>query len=141
MKKKNEIVQPVVSGNRFEVGFQILNQWLCLRQKGGSVTSFFKDNLIKNVAIYGMGALGERLYDELKDSEVAVLYGIDRMASSKNIYGLKIYSSCEIAFPETEVIVVTPVQDYHTIVKGLEEKTNAVIMSLEDILDYCIAER
>ena len=141
MKKKNEIVQPVVSGNRFEVGFQILNQWLCLRQKGGSVTSFFKDNLIKNVAIYGMGALGERLYDELKDSEVAVLYGIDRMASSKNMYGLKIYSSCEIAFTETEVIVVTPVQDYNTIVLGLEEKTNAVIMSLEDILDYCIAER
>lgn len=141
MKKQREKVQPVISGERFEIGFQILNRWFCLRQNGGSITSFFKDNLIQRVAIYGMGALGERLYDELKDDGITVAYGIDRIAASKNISGLRIYGSDEIAFPETEMIVVTPVQDYWAIVKGLEEKTDAVIMSLGDILDYCTAER
>lgn len=140
MKRQKEMAQPAVSGKRFEIGFQILNHWLRLRQKGRTLIPFFKDNMVMSIAIYGMGALGERLYDELKNSGITVAYGIDRIAASINIPELKIYGSEENAFPETEVIVVTPVQDYWAIVRGLEKKTKAVIISLEDILDYCMAE-
>ena len=139
MKKQKITVQPVVSDKRFEVGFHILNQWLYLRQRGKGLKLFFQDNLIESVAIYGMGILGERLFDELKEDGITVKYGIDRIASSKNIPDLKIYSSEEETFQKIDVIVVTPVQDYWAITNVLEMKTVAAIVSLKDVIDYCRA--
>lgn len=139
MIKRKNLEYPIVSSKRFEIGFHILNHWLDLRQQGKKLTSFFCDNLIKNIAIYGMGALGERLYNELKNSEVIVKYAIDRIADQKNRQDLKIYSSEEKTFPEIDAIVVTPVQDYWAIVSFLETKTSAAIVSLEDVVNYCIA--
>lgn len=81
--------QPKVTSKRFEMGFYIFNQWLYLRQKGKQLYLFFEDNQIENIAIYGMGALGERLYDELKDSSISVRYAIDRIADSKIFQDLK----------------------------------------------------
>ncbi len=132
------MMQPAVSGKRFEVGFHILNQWLHIRQNGKNLLPFFEDNLVGSIAIYGMGALGERLYQELKGSKVVVKYGIDRMASSKDAAELKLYCSDESSFPDTDIIVVTPVQDYWEIVRILETKTGAAIVSLADVIDYCI---
>ena len=63
MTRQENIIQPIVSSKRFEIGFYILNQWLDLSQRGRKLTPFFDDNLIKNIAIYGKGALGERLYN------------------------------------------------------------------------------
>ncbi len=131
-------MQPAISGKRFEVGFHVLNQWLCLRQNGKTLLPFFEDNLIENIAIYGMGALGERLYCELKGSKVLVKYGIDRMAASKAGTELKLYHSDESNIPDSDAIVVTPVQDYWEIVRILERKTGAAIVSLADVIDYCI---
>ena len=135
---KKNINQPLVLSKRFEIGFYILNQWLDLRQHGKNLIPFFKDNLIKTIAIYGMGLLGERLYEELKDGEIIVKYGIDRIAESKSGQELKIYSSSEKTFPEIDAIVVTPVQDYWVIVEQLEIKTDAAIVSLEDVVNYCV---
>lgn len=139
MKRQKKEIHPVVSEKRFEIGFHLFDQWLCMRQKGKMLLSFFEDNLIESAAIYGMGALGERLYDELRDSGVIVRYAVDRIAASKNIPGLKIYGSDVNALPDVDVVVVTPVQDYPEIVKLLEMKTDAAIISLKDIIDYCMA--
>lgn len=125
-----------MSANRFEQNFHILNKWLCLRQRGQSLLPYFEDNLIKNVAIYGMGALGERLYDELKDMSVGVSYAIDRMAEQKKIKDLIIYGLDKTNYVQTELVIVTPVHDYWGIVETLKDKVQAPIVSLEDIVDY-----
>lgn len=138
MKKQGKTAQPAVSEKRFEIGFHLLNRWLYLRQNGKSLVSFFRDNLVESIAIYGMGALGERLFDEVKDSEISVDYGIDRIADLKGRTDMQIYGTGEDIFPKTEVIVVTPVQDYWAIVELLEAKTDAAIISLEDIIEYCL---
>ena len=132
------MTKAVVTGKRFEIGFQILNRWLFLSQNGKTLIPFFHNNFIKNIAIYGMGVLGERLYDELKNSDIVVKYGIDRIAKSKNISGIKIYDIDEKYFHNIDVIVVTPVQDYWAIVELLEQRTEAVILSLDDIVEYCM---
>ena len=84
-----------------------------------------------------MGALGERLYQELKDSGIFVEYAIDRLASSKERLGFSVYGSEEKRFPQTDAVVITPVQDYWAIVEELETKTDAALVSLEDVVDYC----
>lgn len=136
MKKKT---QPLVPEQRFVLGFQILSQWLHLKQDGKTLIPFFEDNFIKNIAIYGMGVLGERFYQELQGSGIKICYAIDRFAASKNKPGFQIYSLDEAHWPEVDAIVVTPVQDYWGIVELLEKKTDAVILSLHDIVDYCMA--
>lgn len=123
------------STNRFEQNFHILNKWLCLRQRGQSLLSYFEDNLLLSAAIYGMGAMGERMFDELQSLPVEIAYGIDRMAGKK-IPGLKIYDLNIKEYPPTDVIIVTPVSDYWNIVEQLKDKTDAPIVSLEDVVDY-----
>lgn len=125
-----------MSANRFEQNFHILNKWLCLRQRGQSLLPYFEDNLIKKVAIYGMGALGERLYDELKELSIEVSYAIDRMAEDKEIEGLDICGLDVTNYRQTELVIVTPVHDYWGIVDALKDKVQAPIVSLEDVVDY-----
>lgn len=136
MKKKTQLSVPE---ERFVIGFQILSQWLHLKQDGKTLIPFFEDNLIENIAIYGMGVLGERFYQELQDSRISIHYAIDRFAALKNKPGFKIYSLDEVSWPDVDAIVVTPVQDYWSIVELLEKKTDAAILSLQDIVDYCAA--
>ncbi len=139
MKKCRKREQPLVSQDRFRIGFRILDQWLSLRQRGGTLLPFFRDNRIETVAIYGMGALGERLYQELRDSGIFVKYGIDRMAASKESRDFTVYSSGEENLPEADAVVITPVQDYWAIAGQLETKTKAALVSLGDVVDYCEA--
>lgn len=135
-----EMEQPKVTGKRFETGFHILNQWLCLRQRGGRLFPYFEENLVGRAAIYGMGALGERLYEELQGGGVSVVYAVDRAAGKKHIPGLKIYGLEEEELPDADVMIVTPVQDYWPVVAMMETKTKAAIVSLEDIIEYCAPE-
>lgn len=126
-----------VSMERFKFGFDILNRWLYVKQNGGSLSSYFKDNRVGSVAIYGMGELGKRLLEEMQACKIPVKYAIDRMADAKGMAGLDIYDSSADRFPETDAIVVTPVQDYWDIVGLLEPKTGAAIISLKDVVEYC----
>jgi len=134
--KKKRIEDTVVSTNRFETGFNLFNKWLKLKNEGKTLIQYFTDNEIKTVAIYGMGAIGERLFQELSIIGIKVIYAIDRIANSKNIEGLKIIG-LEDEYQEVDLIVVTPIQDFYDIEEMLEVKTDADIVSLEDVIDYC----
>ena len=79
-----------------------------------------------------MSFVGQRLYEELKDSDIKVSYSIDKNAAS-------IYADIDIldpndVLPQTDAIVVTAVYFYNEIEEMLEKKTDAKILSFEDIL-------
>lgn len=126
--------------NRFELFYHILVKWLSIRQKNKTLAPYFEYNFISNVAVYGMGALGERLVDELEDSRVKVSFAIDRMADSKKFESLSVFGLDEDNYPHTELVIVTPVHDYWEIVELLQDRINVPIVSLEDIVDYCWSE-
>lgn len=129
-------VQPLPSSDRYRIGFGLLNRLMYKTQHGIGLNSYFRDNHLERIAIYGMGALGERLYDEISKTDVTVSYAIDRMAGEMRIQGLTVMDSAEKHFPDVDAIIVTPVQDYWDIVHILEEKTDIPIVSLEDVIDY-----
>lgn len=112
--------------------YQVLIEWLRIRQEGKSLESFFTKNGYKTVAIYGMKELGERLYDELKDSEIEVKYIIDKNAD-------EIYAELEVVDPDdylenVDVVVVTAIHYFDEIEETLSDKVDFPIVSLEDIL-------
>lgn len=84
------------------------------------------------------GVLGKRLYEELQNSEIKIRYAIDRNPGAKTKLDFEVYGLKEPALSSVDAIVVTPVYDYWPIVGSLEMKTNAPILSLKDIVDYCV---
>ena len=111
---------------------KLYDQWLQTKQEGKSMVEYFHQNHINSIAVYGMSFVGQRLYEELKDSDITISYAVDKNAAG-------IYADVDILtpdddLPQTDAIVVTAVYFFNEIEELLEEKTTAKILSLEDIL-------
>ncbi len=111
--------------------YHILNHWLDLRQGNRTLYSYFHDRGYQKVAIYGMKEFGQRLYYELKDTDIK-LYLIDK-AADKIWFEDDILSPAE-SIPETDVIVVTAVYYFKDIQKELNKKVKCPIISLQEIV-------
>lgn len=117
----------------FQDHYSLLNHWLEIKNEGKSVASYFEDMGYHHIAIYGMAELGTRLMEDLEGSSVCVDYGIDRDICCSIGRIDEVYFP-EDELPETDVIVVTPYSAFGAIKKGLEEKADCPIISLEDVV-------
>lgn len=119
----------------FELGFHIFNKWMYLKQKGVSLEMFFRDNLFAHVAIYGYGALGQRLAADMERMDVEFGCIIDRNAENIRVADIPVLTLAD-ELPAVDVVVVTTVQFYGEIEAQLEEVTDACIVSMEDLVEY-----
>lgn len=108
------------------------NQWMITKQEGKSIITYFKDNHYKEIAVYGMSYVGERLLDELKDSDIKVRYAIDKKSDS-------ICADIDLVSPDekldkVDAIVVTSNYYFDAIEEMLIEKVDCPIINFEDIL-------
>ena len=109
-----------------------LNNWIKIEQENKNLSMYFKNMGYKTVAIYGMKEVGERLYQELKNSEVMVKYAIDQNAES--IYADVDVYSLDDELPDVDVIVVTPTYYYNSILNNLKDKVKCPIISIDDVI-------
>lgn len=112
--------------------FLLMNQWVKVKQEGKNLSNYFEKNGYKKIAIYGMSYAGETLVEELRNSEVEVMYGIDKNADN-------LYAEFDVVSPENvednvDAVVVTPIFFMDEIEEMLSEKFSCPIISLEDIL-------
>ena len=113
--------------------YRTMNSWLMLMQSGKSVTDYFLEHHFYNVAIYGMGNMGERLHDALVGTNVYVRYGIDK--KKENIFtALPMYTPDE-ELEKVDVIVVTAVYYFTEIKQELCNKVECPIVSVEEIIE------
>lgn len=117
---------------KFKNYYNILNQWLIIKQEGKSLVEYFVEKNYNTIAIYGMGEMGNRLYNELKDSSIVVKYAIDNDAN--NVYSKIEIIDPEDDFEEVDAIIVTATFAFDRIEEKLREKTECVIISLEDVV-------
>jgi hypothetical protein len=113
---------------------------MTLRDRGESLTMYFEDNDLYNIAIYGLGALGIHLYEELREGKVSIEYGIDQNASGIKVDGLDI-KTLEDRLPRVDAVVVTPIAFYE-IEKKIQKKMGkeVAILFIEDVVDYCFGK-
>lgn len=130
--KRKKIAKVKESSERYLSLFCMMDQWVKVKQERKNLTSYFVKYGYKKIAIYGMGRVGRTLFDELRDTEITVLYGIDRRADS--LYTDIDLFSIDDSLDEVDAIVVTPITFYDEIEKQLSEKMDCPIISLEDIL-------
>lgn len=130
--KNKKIVEKTEKVDKFKGYYNLLNQWLQLKNEGKNLHTYFHDYNYKSIAIYGMGELGNRLYEELKDSDIEIKYAIDKNAESTyselNVIGI------EEKYEEVDVIVVTAIFAFDEIEKELSLKVQCPVISLEDIV-------
>lgn len=110
----------------------LLNAWLKKMIDGKRVADYIDEKGYKKVAIYGMGDIGKLLLQDLKNSGLEVIYGIDRNAA--NI-------SCEIPVfsvnqerEDVDLIIVTPFHYIDEIKGQLTKDSKAEIKAIDDIL-------
>lgn len=130
--KKIDITAIAEQKNRFKEYYNMLNQWIIIKQEGESIDKYFEKNGYNKIAIYGMGEVGNRLYDDLKKSNIKVEYAID--INPESTYSeIKVYSIHD-NYPDVDVIVVSPIFNYNEIKNSLYHKVNCPIISLNDII-------
>ncbi len=112
--------------------FLMMNQWVKVKQEGKNLSKYFEDNGYKRIAIYGMSYAGETLVDELKNTNIEVIYGIDKRADS--LYADIDIISIDDSLEEVDAVVVTAITFFDEIEEKLTEKLDCPIISLEDVL-------
>lgn len=120
--------------------FDVLKNMLILLQKADGINRFFIDNDINHVAIYGLGCIGQRVYEEVKRCGIAVDFAIDKDADCIESEEVRIVKPEELRKCEndTELIIVTPMDYYYEIKESIEEMTEIDVISIGEIIAYCI---
>ena len=106
--------------------------WAKLKKRGIRMADFFEQRGLYNIAIYGMGYIGECLYDELQGSDICVMYGIDRSSVDyKN--ELAIYR-IEDKLEDVDAIVLTVLEDTKKIVETIRNKVESPVIMISELL-------
>lgn len=118
---------------KFKEYYELLDQWMMNREQGMSVESYCIKNGYKEIAIYGMGPMGNHLYKELLGSErVQVSYAIDKQGSS--IFPELSVKKPTEELPQVDAVIITVTAAYGSIASMLEEKVKFPIISLEEVV-------
>lgn len=133
VKKLNNSINEIKElAEKNRVQFILVNQWLKLKQSGGSICRYLSENGYEKIAIYGMGYIGERVLCELENSDVKIAYGIDKRAdgitSSVDIFSLN------ENLPEVDAVIVSEPFYFDAVEPLLKEKLDCPVLSLEEIV-------
>lgn len=113
---------------------KLLTFWLEKKRKEKDIALYLKKNGIERIAIYGMAWMGVLLFYELKNTDITVVCGIDRIKKETN-------TNLEILRPEefdkvVDAIIVTPIyyfsDIYDVLVKKVGKETR--ILGLDEII-------
>lgn len=113
--------------------FLLMDQWVNIKQKGKNLKDYFLKNNYEKIAIYGMGRAGQRLVEELRNTEIEVLYGID--SDINNIYSDINLVTVEDDLQRVDAVVVTALGEFDAVYDILCEKMDCPMIAIEDILN------
>lgn len=118
--------------DKYRSYYEMLNQWMNMKQQGISLTKYFIDHNYKNIAIYGMGEMGNRLYEELVNTEINVLYAVDKEAMSR--YAELTVLEIDDELPVVDAMIVTATFAFDEIEEILSQKIEFPIISLDSVI-------
>lgn len=117
----------------FTDNYLMASHWLQTKNCGGSTAEYFLEQGYQKIGIYGMGQMANRLIEDLRDSEVEILYGIDRDVCCC-VAGIAEVYSPEDDLPPVDAVVVTIFPEFDSIAERLRGKVKCPIISIEDVV-------
>lgn len=128
----NNVLSQIQNYMKFQSMFHIMLGWMKLRNQGIGLWKFFEKKNYLNVAIYGMGYIGECVYDELRESSVLVKYGIDKTAV--DFKGELPVFRVQDKLEPVDAVVLTIAGDKDFLSKAVKEKLDCSVWSVSEIL-------
>ena len=120
---------------KYKSHYSLLNKWMTLREAGINLEIYFHDKGINTIALYGIGILGKHFYSEMRGTDINIKYGIDRLI--REFDNLDIFQPNN-KLPSVDAIIVTPVDEFEEIRNHLKLINKTEIVSLEEIISYCL---
>lgn len=99
---------------------------------GEFLKSFFKENQIKRIAIYGVGKIGRCLYNMCQNCDVEIVYDID-MDSSNQLGNIETIHPKDVKDGDTDMIIIASGYHYEEMTRNLEHLQQTKIMSIKDL--------
>lgn len=113
--------------------FLLMNEWVKVKQQNKSIAQYLKIRGISSLAIYGMSYIGQRLVDELLDSEIKIVKLYDAKSGGK-YRGMDIVSAEKGSDSLHDAVIVTPIFYYDEICESLTKKGFARTINIEEII-------
>ena len=121
---------------RYSNYYNILNKWLNIKMKGGSLETYFKDRDINEIYIYGTADIAGHLFDDIH-GKIVVNAFIVEAKTMKTFKGVDVYDMCDDVDLKDIPIVITP--SHASGVIQYVFKTNKIdnpIILINEIVDY-----
>lgn len=94
------------------------------------ISDYLNEINVRTIAIYGMSDAGQKLYEELKGTDIVVEYAIDKRMIESDIKVITIDDDLK----KVDMIIVTAIYDYDEIFRELKKRTSNRVISLEQII-------
>lgn len=97
--------------------FVTMKRWMENNNSGKKFADYLLSCGYYKVAIYGAGDIGRLLYHDVKNSDVQVMYFVDRNAESiKNIDGIQVVLPIDIVKQkDVDIMIISPVGAFDSI--------------------------
>ncbi len=119
--------------DKFKRYYNLLLQWVSKKQDSKDFSEYFIDKGYKKIAIYGMGEIGFRLYEELKNSDIEIKYAVDKSSNLIDV-PFEVLDPEELIDDEIDVLVITAAFAFEELQEELSDKISCPIISIEDIV-------
>ncbi len=130
--KMNEIVEKKeMNSEKFRIMYRLMEHWMRIKQRGESLEKYFNAYGYKRIAIYGMAEIGRLLLDELKNTDIEIVYGIDKNPNATDRIDI---IAPEDDLPEVDVIVVTAIAYFDEIEELLSKNSDIPVISMESVV-------
>lgn len=118
----------------------VWRRWVEVYQKGYHITDYLHKRGVQKVAIYGMADIGIALYNELVNSDIEVLYALDK-AKEKSVCDVEVRKPEEID-NKIDIVIVTAVSYFSDIYDYIKEITSGQIklIGIDEILASLLVE-
>lgn len=119
--------------NKDSLYLKYMDKWMELRERGQSLETYFIENNIKMIAVYGYGVFAKHLIAELKNTSIQIECIYDKQWRG-NIEGIS-GTECSEIKKNIEAVVVCSFYYFNEIHSILKEKGYGDIISLKAIID------
>ena len=123
---------------QYSIYIKLMKSFSIGEQKKRIILKKMNDLGIKNIAIYGFGYFGKKLYEYFKDTDINIIYAIDREKLHYMETEIPIYSP-EDEMQICDMLIVTAIIEYDEIEKNMFYKGFNNIVALDKFFEsfYC----
>lgn len=115
----------------------LMDKWMICKENSKPITSWLNKYKIDKVAIYGIGVFGRHLINEIDESEIELLYAIDRNITTHG--NVQVFSPDNLPNERTTLIVTSPYY-FADIYKDMKSKGFKQIISIKQLIDESLLD-